>query len=191
MLQLNTGLHRRELLQIGSLSALGVNLLDTMTEPAQAAKPRREMNCIFLWLLGGPSHIDMFDMKPEAPAEIRGELNPISTRVPGMEICELMPHLAGCTDKFSMIRSMHSYSSTHGQGDFHLMSGNRLTPAINPPGFGAMLTWQQERRPRQTPPFVQLGTLESPRYGAPGFGGYLGRTYDPFLVDPDPNSASF
>jgi hypothetical protein len=191
MLRLNAGLNRRELLQVGSLSALGVNLIDTMRQPTEAAKPRREVNCILLWLLGGPSHIDMYDMKPNAPAEIRGELTPINTRVPGMELCELMPNLANCADKFSLIRSMHSYSPTHGQGDFHLMSGNRLTPAINPPGFGAMLTWQQERRARQTPPFVQVGKLDSPRYGAPGFGGYLGRTYDPFVVTPDPNSSSF
>lgn len=191
MLGLNTGLNRRELLQVGSLSALGVNLLDTMTQPAQAARPRREVNCILLWLLGGPSHIDMYDMKPNAPAEIRGELSPITTRVPGMELSELMPNLADCADKFSLIRSMHSYSPTHGQGDFHLMSGNRLTRDINPPGFGAMLTWQQERRSRETPPFVQVGKLNSQRYGDPGFGGYLGRTYDPFVVAADPNSSSF
>lgn len=191
MLRFNLGLNRRELLQVGSLSALGVNLLDTFRQPTQAAQSKREVNCILLWLLGGPSHIDMYDMKPQAPSEIRGELTPISTRVPGMELCELMPHLADCADKFSLIRSMHSYSPTHGQGDFHLMSGNKLTPAINPPGFGAMLTWQQERRPRQTPPFVQVGKLDSPQYGDPGFGGYLGRTYDPFVVERDPNSSSF
>ncbi len=191
MLRFNAGVSRRELLQVGSLSALGVNLIDTLRQPTEAAKPRREVNCILLWLLGGPSHIDMYDMKPNAPAEIRGELTPINTRVPGMELCELMPNLANCADKFSLIRSMHSYSPTHGQGDFHLMSGSRLTPAINPPGFGAMLTWQQERRARQTPPFVQVGKLASPRYGDPGFGGYLGRTYDPFVVTPDPNSSSF
>ena len=191
MLRLNTGLGRRELLQVGSLSALGVNLLDTVQQPAVAAQPRREVNCILLWLLGGPSHIDMFDMKPLAPPEIRGELNPIATRVPGLELCELMPHMADCAEKFSVIRSMHSYSPTHGQGDFHLMSGNRLTNSLNPPGFGAMLTWQQERRARQTPPFVQVGKLASPRYGDPGFGGFLGRTYDPFVVERDPNSGSF
>jgi hypothetical protein len=191
MLRFNTGLGRRELLQVGSLSALGVNLLDTVQQPAVAAQPRREVNCILLWLLGGPSHIDMYDMKPLAPPEIRGELNPIATRVPGLELCELMPHMADCAEKFSVIRSMHSYSPTHGQGDFHLMSGNRLTNSLNPPGFGAMLTWQQERRARQTPPFVQVGKLASPRYGDPGFGGFLGRTYDPFVVERDPNSGSF
>lgn len=192
MLDLRTGTSRRELLRVGALSALGISLRDVVERQAVADAPRRDVNCILLWLLGGPSHIDMYDMKPLAPAEIRGELNPISTRTPGLELCELMPHLATCTDKFSLIRSMHSYSPTHGQGDFHLMSGNKLTNTINPPGFGAMLAWQHERRrTRQTPPLVQVGNLGSPQYGDPGFGGFLGHTYDPFVVDKDPNSSSF
>jgi hypothetical protein len=191
MLRLNSGLGRRELLQIGSVSALGINLFDTFRQQAVAAQPRRDVNCILLWLLGGPSHIDMFDMKPLAPAEIRGELNPISTRLPGLELCELMPHMAESADKFSVIRSMHSYSPTHGKGDHHLMSGNRWSSSLVPPGFGAMLAWQQEQRARQTPPFVQVGTITSTNYGSPGLGGYLGRTYDPFVVERDPNSGSF
>ncbi|MBC8354358.1 MAG: DUF1501 domain-containing protein [Planctomycetes bacterium] len=192
MLNLRTGINRRELLHVGGLSALGISLRDVIQQQATAAPPRRDVNCILLWLLGGPSHIDMYDMKPLAPTEIRGELNPISTRTAGLELCELMPNLAKCTDKFSMIRSMHSYSPTHGQGDFHLMSGNKLTNAINPPGFGAMVAWQHERqRTHSIPPFVQVGKLASPRYGDPGFGGYLGHTYDPFVVDKDPNSDSF
>ena len=71
------------------------------------------------------------------------------------------------------------------------MSGNRLETGMVPPGFGAMLSWQQEQRARKTPPFVQVGTISSPRYGAPGFGGYLGRTFDPFVVESDPNSGGF
>jgi len=186
------GITRRELLRVGGLTALGVHLPDVLRSQAAAgAKPAKEVNCILLWLLGGPSHIDMYDLKPLAPAEIRGELNPISTCHPGLELGELMPRLAACADKFSVIRSMYSYSPTHGMGDFHLMSGNRLTKTIVPPGFGAMLAWQQARRPREMPPFVQVGRLASPRYGAPGFGGYLGRTYDPFVVEKDPNSSSF
>jgi hypothetical protein len=76
-------------------------------------------------------------------------------------------------------------------GDHHLMSGNKWSSSLVPPGFGAMLTWQQERRARQLPPFVQVGDLTSTNYGRPGLGGYLGRTYDPFLVKADPNAASF
>jgi hypothetical protein len=183
---------RRELLRVGGLTALGVHLPDVLrSQVAASEKPSKEVNCILVWMLGGPSHIDMYDLKPLAPAEIRGELNPISTRLSGLELGELMPNMAACADKFSVIRSMHSYSPTHGMGDFHLMSGNRWTNTLVPPGYGAMLAWQQERRPREMPPFVQVGRMSSPRYGAPGFGGYLGRTYDPFVVEKDPNNSSF
>lgn len=183
---------RREALRVGGLTALGLSLPEVLRAQA-AARERsgREVNCVLLWMLGGPSHIDMYDLKPLAPAEIRGELNPISTRTPGLELGELMPNMAACADKFSVIRSMHSYSPTHGMGDHHLMSGNKWSSALVPPGFGAMLSWQQERRARQTPPFVQIGKLTSTNYGDPGLGGYLGRTYDPFTVTADPNSSSF
>ena len=186
------GISRREALSVGGLSALGLSLPDVLRMQAQASeRAGREVNCVLLWLLGGPSHIDMYDLKPLAPAEIRGEMSPISTNVAGLELGELMPNMAACADKFSVIRSMHSYSPTHGMGDHHLMSGRKWSSAIVPPGYGAMLTWQQERRARQTPPFVQIGKLTSTNYGDPGLGGYLGRTYDPFIVERDPNSSSF
>ena len=183
---------RRQFIQLGGLSALGLGLPSLLaSQQAQAASARKEVNCILVWMLGGPSHIDMYDLKPDAPAEIRGELNPIPTRTPGVELGELMPNMAACSDKFSIIRSMTSPDPTHGRADHFLMSGNRLTSDLSPPGFGAMLAWQQERqKARQTPPFVQVGTISSPRYGNPGHGGYLGRNYNPFLVD-DPNSSSF
>ena len=71
------------------------------------------------------------------------------------------------------------------------MTGHRYNPAMIQPGFGAMVTKQQEQRARQTPPFVQVGDLTSTNYGRPGLGGYLGRNFDPFLVTRDPNSSSF
>ncbi|MFP6762306.1 MAG: DUF1501 domain-containing protein, partial [Planctomycetaceae bacterium] len=121
-----TGGSRREALRVGGLTALGLHLPDVLRRQTQAGvQPKREINCILLWLLGGPSHIDMYDLKPLAPAEIRGELNPILTNQPGLELGELMPRMAQCADKFSLIRSMHSYTPTHGMGDHHLMSGNR------------------------------------------------------------------
>ncbi|MDP7246977.1 MAG: DUF1501 domain-containing protein, partial [Planctomycetota bacterium] len=120
---------RREALRVGGLTALGLSLPQIL-RAQQIAKPKREVNCILLWMLGGPSHIDMYDLKPNAPSEIRGELRPIPTNVPGTHIGELMPNMAKCADKFTLIRSMHSYSGSHGQGDHHLMSGNRLTPTF-------------------------------------------------------------
>lgn len=190
--ELSGNVSRREALRIGGLTALGLSLPEVLRAQAAASeRAGREVNCVLLWMLGGPSHIDMYDLKPLAPAEIRGELNPIATRTPGLELGELMPNMAACSDKFSVIRSMHSYSPTHGRGDHHLMSGNKWSSSLIPPGYGAMLAWQQEQRARQTPPFVQVGTLTSTNYGSPGLGGYLGRTYDPFTVTADPNSSSF
>ncbi|MBG87976.1 MAG: hypothetical protein CMO80_13885 [Verrucomicrobiales bacterium] len=181
---------RREALRVGGLTALGLSLPDILRAKA-AANPKREVNCILLWMLGGPSHIDMYDLKPDAPSEIRGIFSPISTNVRGTQIGELMPNMAKCADKFSIIRSMHSYTATHGKGDFHLMSGNPYSRTLVPPGFGAMISRQQEQAPRSTPPFVQVGSLNSPEYGEPGRAGYLGRVFDPFVVEPNPNAASF
>ena len=184
------GFPRREFLRLGGLTTLGLTLPDLL-RAKQSAAPKKDVNCILLWMLGGPSHIDMYDLKPAAPAEIRGIFNSIPTNVPGTRIGELMPNMARCADKFSIIRSMHSYSGTHGMGDHHLMTGHRYDSSLIQPGFGAMVTKQQEQRARKTPPFVQIGQVSSPRYGHPGHGGYLGRVYDPFIVEPDPNAASF
>ena len=185
---------RRELLQIGSLSTLGISLPQWLaSQDAQGAgRKGPEVNCILLWLLGGPSHIDMYDLKPDAPAEIRGELNPIQTCTPGLEFGELMPNLAKCADQFSLIRSMYSYSPTHGKGDWHLMSGNKYTKEMAPASFGSILTWQQERaKARTTPPYVHVGEMQSTNYGKQGRAGYLGQTYDPFVVEQEPQASSF
>ena len=184
---------RRELLRVGGLTALGLNLPHVLKAQAEASeRSGRQVNCILLWMLGGPSHIDMYDLKPLAPPEIRGELNPIDTNVPGLQLGELMPNMAKCADKFSVIRSMHSYSGTHGLGDHHLMSGNKKINNLDPPGFGAMVAWQQERQhARETPPFVQVGKITSTNYGEPGRGGFLGRTFDPFTITKEPQSSSF
>ena len=155
-------------------------------------QPRKPKNCILLWMLGGPSHIDMYDLKPDAPAEIRGELHPIQTRLRGVELGELMPKLAACNDKFSLIRSMHSYTASHGMGDHHLLSGRRYSKDFMPPSFGAVLAWQQASDNRGgVPPFAQIGDMKSTNFGRQGKAGALGRNYDPFLVDRDPNSSSF
>ena len=105
---------RRNFLTVGALTPLGVSLGNLLTQEAIGNSSGRPKSCILLWMFGGPSHIDMYDLKPDAPAEIRGELNPIQTNIPGVELGELMPNLARSADKFSLIRSMHSYSASHG-----------------------------------------------------------------------------
>ncbi len=184
---------RRDLLRVGALTPLGVSLSSLLTQEASAKAGRSDgKNCILLWMLGGPSHIDMYDLKPEAPAEIRGELHPIQTQLSGVELGELMPNLASCNDKFSLIRSMHSYTASHGRGDHHLLSGRRYTPNFMPPSFGAIMAWQQSpNHSGHVPPFVQVGDMKSTNFGRQGQAGALGRNFDPFLVDRDPNSSGF
>src|SRR5438128_9193350 len=119
-----TGLSRRSFLRVGGLSALGLSLPGFLRLQAQAAAsgaaPRRNVNCILLWMQGGPSHIDTLDPKPGAPAEIRGEFGTIPTRIPGVRVCEHLPLLARQFDKLSLIRGHDPKNGSHGVAD-HLM----------------------------------------------------------------------
>ena len=109
------GMSRRNWLQIGGLGMGGLTLPSLLrAESAGKDTSRRQIKGIIMVLLpGGPSHLDMYDLKPEAPAEIRGEFQPIATNVPGIDICELMPRLAGMTDKLTLIRSLHGFVNDH------------------------------------------------------------------------------
>ena len=183
---------RRDFLTVGALTPLGVSLSGLLQQESLANTTRRPKSCILLWMLGGPSHIDMYDLKPDAPTEIRGELNPIQTRIPGIELGELMPNMARSMDKFSLIRSMYSYTASHGKGDHHLLSGRKYTNDFYPPSFGSVLAWQAEARQRTSvPSYVQIGHMQSTNFGEQAKAGALGRKYDPFLVESDPNSGSF
>src|SRR3954469_9822934 len=113
------GMTRREVLRIGGLSALGLTSIDLErlragagTDPSAAR--HRANSCVFIFLFGGPSHIDLWDMKPDAPAEIRGEFRPIDTNVPGIQLCEHLPMLAQSMDRFSLLRSMTHHMPVHG-----------------------------------------------------------------------------
>ncbi len=183
---------RRDFLTVGALTPLGVSLSGLLQQETAANTSRRPKSCILLWMFGGPSHIDMYDLKPDAPAEIRGELTPIQTKIPGWELGELMPNLASSVDKFSLIRSMFSYTASHGKGDHHLLSGRKYTDGFYPPSFGSVLAWQAEARRRASvPAYVQVGPMKSTLFGEQAKAGALGRKYDPFLVEKDPNASSF
>jgi hypothetical protein len=174
-------------LSIGAISPLGLSVRDVLANESPGGK---QINVIFMFLQGGASHIDMYDMKPSMSAEIRGKYEPASTRVAGLQLSDQLPKLAQCADKFSLIRSMHSYTSKHGEGDVHIMCGSELDKNVQAPGMGAVLSLQQQQQ-ALVPPFVHLGNMKHPSYTAPGFGGYLGRTYNPFLIEQDPNSPQF
>src|SRR5262245_27157425 len=103
------GVSRRSFLKVGAMGAMGLTLTDMLRMDAQAGAAGAAVSkksLINIYLGGGPSHTDMFDLKPQAPSEFRGEFSPIATNVPGMEICELFPRLAKSADKFAVVRSV-------------------------------------------------------------------------------------
>ena len=187
-------MNRRELfamggLSIGAISPLGLSLSDLLASES-SGRGKKQINVIFMFLQGGASHIDMYDMKPSMSAEVRGKYEPAATNLPGMQLSDRLPKLSTCADKFSLIRSMHSYTSKHGEGDVHIMCGSPVDKNLQAPGIGAVLSLQQKQQ-SPIPPFVHMGDMKHPAYSAPGYGGVLGRTYNPFLINQDPNSATF
>lgn len=176
-------------LAMGAISPLGLALPEVLARESSGSG-KQQINVIFMFLQGGASHIDMFDMKPNMPDEIRGKYEPASTNLPGLQLSDQLPKLRNCADKFSLIRSMHSYSSEHGEGDVHIMCGSPVDKNVQAPGIGAVLSRQQKQQ-SPVPPFVHLGDMKHPAHSAPGYGGFLGRTYNPFLIDQDADSPDF
>ena len=175
-------------LSLGAISPLGLSLSDLLANEAQGAKTN--INVIFMFLQGGASHIDMFDMKPNMPIDIRGKYFPASTNVSGLQLSDQLPKLCQSADKFSLLRSVQAFTSKHGQGDVEIMCGSPLDKNVQAPGFGAVLS-RQQKQSAPIPPFMHIGDMKHPAYTAPGFGGYLGRSFDPFLLKDDPNSDNF
>src|SRR5437879_9229603 len=115
------GISRRNFLKIGSLCLGGLTLPELLRAEAQAGIGKSHKAVIMIFLPGGPSHQDMFDLKQDAPSEIRGEFKPINTNVPGIQICEHMPRIAGVMDKLTIIRSMVGAKDNHDA--FQCMTG--------------------------------------------------------------------
>ena len=174
---------------LGIISPLGLSLSDVLAKEA-ASNNKKQINVIFMFLQGGASHIDMYDMKPDAPIEVRGKYAPAKTKLPGLHLSDQLPKLGKCADKFSLIRSMHTYTSKHGQGDVDIMCGSPLDKNLQAPGIGAVLSMQQKQQ-APVPPFVHIGDMKHPAYSAPGYAGYLGRSHNPFLLEQDPNASNF
>src|SRR4051794_35322266 len=173
-----TGYSRRDFLRVGGLSALGLTLANyfrlqsaSASETTQAA-PRRNVNCILLWMQGGPSHIDTLDPKPDAAAEIRGEFSTIPTRQTGVRVCEHLPLLAQQFDKLSLIRGHDPQNGSHGVADHIMMSGHRFNPALPFPCFGSVIA-KERGYSRDMFPFVQLGRNIDRRFNG-GIAGFLG-----------------
>lgn len=190
------GVSRREFIRIGGLSALGLSLPALLRQRAAGSAPnmprngaaRRSVNCILLWMQGGPSHIDTLDPKPDAPVEIRGEFSTIPTRIPGVRICEHLPLLARQFDKLSLIRGHDPRNGAHGAADHIMMSGHMVNPVMTYPCYGSVIARERGYRDGMFP-FVQLGQYVDKRYS--GTAGFLGDEYNPFDVLDDPNNRIF
>jgi hypothetical protein len=199
------GYTRRDLLQIGGLAALGLELPPLL--PRANAKHThaafgRARSCIVIFLFGGPSQIDTFDLKPTAPAEFRGEFKPIATNVPGMQICEHLPQLARQADKYCLIRSMNHPHPRHGWGLYYMLTGRRhnrpdldAPPTLDDfPGLGALVSKLGKPR-RGLPPAVTLPRwnrfLDLPNDYAGEKAGFLGSGHDPWLVKAARDGQSF
>ena len=184
--QRSNGVNRRDALRIGSLTGLGLGLADLFRGQAAAIEPRwsRAKSCILLWLDGGPSHLETFDLKPSAPAEVRGPFQPINTNVSGIQISELLPETAKVTDKLAIIRSMTSPLGEHGLANQYLLTGYKPTPTLQYPSYGSVLANLRPGLPL-LPPYIAIP--ESRSAGA----GFLGSPYEPFVTGGDPSKPDF
>ena len=162
------GVSRRAMLQAGALGAIGLSLGDVLRQEAlsQQQNPRAK-SVILLWLWGGPSHLETFDMKPGAPLEYRGPYRPVRTNVPGIEICELLPQLAQRADKYTLIRSLNHTSNDHGiagtigltGSDFGATSlSGQVLPGLIQPTHGSIVSKVRGFEPTM-PRFVTVGGL--------------------------------
>jgi uncharacterized protein (DUF1501 family) len=185
-----TGLSRRSFLRVGGLSALGLSLPAFLRLRALSAAPsRKAVNCVLLWMQGGPSHHDTFDPKPEAPAEVRGEFATIPTTLPGVRVAEHLPLLARQTDKYSIIRGHDPKNGSHGVADHLMMSGHKFNAALAYPCFGSVVAKERGYKDGMLP-FVQLGRAIDRRFNG-GVAGFLGDEFNPFEVPDDPSRPNF
>lgn len=198
------GMTRRDFLTVGGLGVAGLNLAHVLkaadTAPADK-KPKKEMSCIFFFLHGGMSQLDTLDMRPDAPAHIRGEFKPIPTKVPGYQICEHLPRTAKMTDKFSVVRSMRHKYTNHQPGSIYTVCGRAPLADVggipqsadDHPNPGAVIS-KFHPNTKPVPTFVQLsGPLIGDNIlNMPGQnGGILGATYDPLKITDDPSLPGF
>jgi hypothetical protein len=153
------------MLKVGSLGASGLSLAGYFRLlEAGDVRPVQATSAIFLWLGGGPSHLDTFDMKPNSPAEIRGEFQPIKTNSPGLEVCEHLPKLAKCADKYAVLRGITHNVAGHELGTSYLNTGNRPIPSLDYPGYGAVISKERPGR-ADLPHFVAIpSTPQKPGY---------------------------
>ncbi len=176
------GLSRRNFLTVGGFALGGLSLSSMLRADSPAVRSHKSI--INIYLPGGPSHLDMWDLKPEAPREIRGEFSPIQTNVPGMEFCELFPKLAQMADKFNIVRSISDSSGDH--DGYQCMTGRKKNDRSPPGGWPSAGAWVSKVQGPVTdavPPHMAVMYQTGHRpWGEPGTGGFVGVGHAPFNV---------
>ncbi|MBL8795603.1 MAG: DUF1501 domain-containing protein [Planctomycetia bacterium] len=197
---LNTGRPtRREVLRAGALGTFGLALPDLLRAESAARKTNIK-SCVLIFAFGGPAQQETFDLKPDAPAEIRGEFKPIDTNVPGIRICEHLPRLAKLADQYAIIRSATHKNRVHNPGSFYALTGRKPSADVvqfpakrdDWPAIGSILA---KVRPidRPLPPYVVLPIFANDiGIPTPGqHGGFLGTSVDPLIINSDPSKPTF
>jgi hypothetical protein len=178
------GFARRDFLKIGAAGIFGLSLPQLLQLEAQAnasgqSRQRRADSVILVWLAGGPATIDMWDLRPDAPSEIRGEFRQIPTNVDGIQICEHLPRMAQVMDKCTVVRSLAHSIPAHGPATVYMTTGNKPTPALQYPSLGSLAA----RLLSPSPGVPANVTFSELRNGVAGGAGYLGTAYNPFIVE--------
>ncbi len=188
------GRSRREFLQAGSLAGLSLAQVLRLQDACAAEAAKQDMNCIFLFAIGGMAHQDMWDLKPNAPAEVRGEFRPIKTNVPGLHISDVLPGVATVMDKLAILRSMTHGKSDHGSGYHTMMTGKEPVGGNfvvggsknnnQHPSLGSVVS--RLGKPGPLPPYIC-----APNFQDSGGPSFLGPSYGPFVIDADPAAPEF
>jgi len=202
------GMTRREWLQVGYSGLMGIGLSSVLGQRAQSAEikkgtgrpSRKPKSVILIFLTGAPSHLDTFDMKPNAPEGIRGEFRPIATSVPGLSVCEHLPRLAARADKYAVIRSLSHRDNNHLVSTHHLLTGHfqpgaffdKVASRDDWPSYSSALDYLKPRSDGlpsgvNLPTFLMEGPLTWPGQHA----GFLGPRHDPWQITKDPGAADF
>ena len=193
------GMSRRSFVQLGLAGMASVGLpqiLRAKEASVERGGSSKNTSVILIWLDGGPSHMDLYDLKPQAPAEYRGLWNPIRTNVDGFEISELFPLQAKCADKFSLVRSLYHNNGDHFAGGHLMLTGRGGASGADTQGkspfVGSIATKATGARQPGMPPYVAVPYAASIGL-RPGYFGanYVGAAYNPFETDGDPNAANF
>lgn len=180
------GVSRRNVLKYG-LGALGLSLPDWFRSRSTAAEntPVKAKACILLWLDGGPSHLETFDLKSGVPSDVQGPFRPIRSTVPGLDVCEHLPKTAEQARHLAVLRSVTSPLGEHGIANHYLLTGYKPSPVLEYPNYGAVLA--QVRGVKSVlPPNVAI-----PSFSAAAGSGFLGSSYQPFATGGDPAKPDF